>query len=347
VSSAGNLARAPGAAVSFRLADVNGDGLADACVRLPEGISCALNTGAGSFGAFRRYLADYTDAQGWGRLDSGASLQFADLNHDGKADVCGRSPEGLRCALADEHGTALVDARTWTAEFAAGAGFERGAGAFLLADIDGDGFADACGRSAEGVRCALNDGAGHFAASSVWLGPEGSEVLGGRWPSSGMTLLLGDLNHDGRADLCGRSSEGIHCALANPEGTRFEDLHRWSFRAEFSDATGWGESVGCHGSLRLADVNGDGFADLCGRWADGLVCALSNGSRFQRMQPFLPEGYTDAQGWRSEGRGATLRFQELDGDGHADVCGWGASGLFCALAPGAAGAVGVVGSSAR
>ncbi|MGZ3461478.1 MAG: ricin-type beta-trefoil lectin domain protein, partial [Archangium sp.] len=169
-----SLARAPGSAEDFRLADVNGDGYADACVRLPEGLFCALNTGSGSFGAFRRYLSDFTA--------DGTPLQFADLNHDGKADVCELGPEGPRCAIADASGTAFVEARAWSSGFPGAAG--SGDGSFLLADLDGDGYADACGRSEEGIRCALNDTSGHFAPSTVWLGPEGAEALGGPWLSS-------------------------------------------------------------------------------------------------------------------------------------------------------------------
>jgi hypothetical protein len=44
---------------------------------------------------------DYTDAQGWKVSPSyWQTLQFKDLNADGKADICGRSPNGVLCALS-------------------------------------------------------------------------------------------------------------------------------------------------------------------------------------------------------------------------------------------------------
>jgi hypothetical protein len=55
-------------------------------------------------------------------------------------------------------------------------------------------------------------------------------------------------------------------------GSRFEG----TFLAQhnFSDAEGWNQLV-YYGSLRFADVNGDGKSDICGRRALGSFCALA------------------------------------------------------------------------
>jgi len=44
---------------------------------------------------------------------------------------------------------------------------------------------------------------------------------------------------------------------------------------DFSDAQGWNGSETYYGSIRLADVNGDGLADVCGRGIAGIYCNLS------------------------------------------------------------------------
>src|SRR4029077_16808225 len=41
----------------------------------------------------------------------------------------------------------------------------------------------------------------------------------------------------------------------------------------FSDTAGWGSSI-YTSTIQLADVNGDGAKDVCGRGPDGAVCAL-------------------------------------------------------------------------
>ena len=309
---------------SFQLADVSGDGLADACVVLPEGLTCAPHTGEGAFGTFRLVLAGFAPAR----------LQFGDLDRDGRADVCARSPAGVSCATARGEGLAFTEPRVWTADFPDAPAPGTDPRPFVLADLDADGYADVCARSEEGVRCALNDRAGGFAAATVWLDAASTAQLAGPWPErAGRNLLVGDLNRDGRVDVCGRSEPGVHCALANASATGFEDLHLWSFRAELSDAEGWDSAAQDASPPRLADIDGDGLADLCARRAGVLVCGLSGGSRFQRLQSFQPRGCSAAEGWGLPGRQGSLVFGALDRNGHADVCGWGEAGPVCALAP--------------
>jgi MYXO-CTERM domain-containing protein len=79
--------------------------------------------------------------------------------------------------------------------------------------------------------------------------------------------------------------------------------------------------------LRLADIDGDRKADLCGRAATGFVCWLSTGTGFGGA--IEGPDMADAGGWDAPQYFATFRVLDITGDGKADVCGRGASGIAC------------------
>lgn len=62
------------------------------------------------------------------------------------------------------------------------------------------------------------------------------------------------------------------CAVGKPDGT----FHRYRYlnNSEFRNDLGWGSEA--HGStLGLANIGGNGKADLCGRGTAGLICAIT------------------------------------------------------------------------
>jgi peptidoglycan/xylan/chitin deacetylase (PgdA/CDA1 family) len=135
-------------------------------------------------------------------------------------------------------------------------------------DVDGDGRPDACAPTGEGIVCALADGA-RYGHVQKWSAGADFGAAGG-WGDAAYraSIRLGDLNGDGRADVCGRGRDGVVCALSS--GRAFLGATLWL--DGMSDAAGWRP----HGaSLTLGDVNGDGRADVCGDGPAGLVCALA------------------------------------------------------------------------
>jgi hypothetical protein len=185
-------------AASMRFADIDGDGKADACMRTSAGISCARNIGR-RFDTARSWLADMTDARGWRDAKYASTVQLADVDGDGRADVCGRGPNGITCALSTGKGFGRLDRWSTAPELAEGA--------LHFGDLNGDGRDDVCGHSPEGIVCALSTARG-FTKPTLWL----ALALA---PGSSLTdVHLGDVNGDGRADLCGRAPAGLACALA-------------------------------------------------------------------------------------------------------------------------------------
>jgi LmbE family N-acetylglucosaminyl deacetylase len=321
---------------SFRLADVNGDGVADACIRLADGIHCALGDGAGAFAAESLWSPDFSDANGWVGDAYGSTVTFGDLNGDGRADVCARSAGGVVCALSLATG-GFGPSTVWTADFsdAQSYGSAQGYyGSLRLADVTGDGYADVCARGPGGVVCAVNSHSSSFLAATVWTSADFTDALGWLPAQYGATLMFADIDGDGLADVCGRGPAGVRCATASAGGG-FRNSRPWSNRTDFSDAAGWNASAASWGTLRLADVDGDGKADLCGRSSLGFVCGVSNGGAFDAARLVSPNAFTDALGYSTAAYGSSAAVGDLNRDGHRDLCARSAAGVVCAKAPGA------------
>jgi hypothetical protein len=152
----------------------------------------------------RTWFARGGVSDGWPKEDDAGTLALADVDGDGRADACGRTKAGIVCARST--GTSFGLAETWSS----GQAFTADA-RLLFGDLNGDGRADVCALSNGQFQCALSTGRA-FTQASVWLAADGSGDAGRivRAPS----LALGDVNGDGRADLCGEDAAGVACALA-------------------------------------------------------------------------------------------------------------------------------------
>jgi hypothetical protein len=287
--------------LSIRYPDVDGDGKADVCGRNANGILCALSTGTG-FGASSTWQSDLTDAGGWNGSNYEFSIQYADINGDGKADVCGRGQFGIDCAVSN--GSAFGPLGIWQGDFSDMAGWGADPSywqTIRFPDINGDGMADVCGRGQFGIDCAVSNGSA-FGAIGIWQGDFGDA---GGWNGATYypSIQFPDVDGDGKADVCGRGVFGVDCAVSN--GTAFGSLGVW--QSGFSDASGWGSSASYFSTIQFPDVNGDGKADVCGRDSSEIACALSSGSAFG-PQAVWEADFSDANGWNAAPLYQSIQF---------------------------------------
>lgn len=335
-SDAQGFANDPSRYLSVHFGDVNGDGLADVCGRFPEGIRCALSTGTEFTAAWTWLDTEFGDDRGWSAPELGGTVQLADVNGDGRADVCGRSRAGIVCALARADGAGFDPARLWSSgsDFGDADGFNSldRASTIQFADVNGDGKADVCARAPQGIVCALSDGE-RFGQKTMWLDEEFGDATGWAQSRYSTSVRLGDIDGDGRADVCGRGNGGVVCALANQAGTAFEAPSFWSQGRDFADDTGWSDTGDGHRAFRLVDLNGVSRADVCARGPTGIVCAESTGASFARAGLRLRGDFTDDQGWNKADMGSTVQLADVDGDRKVDVCGRSRDGIVCALSP--------------
>jgi hypothetical protein len=139
-------------------------------------------------------------------------VRFPDLNGDGRADVCGRGYGGLVCGLST--GTSFSATGFWTSgPFGNAEGWAANASywqTIQFQDLSGDGLDDVCGRFSDGVRCATSTGTA-FGPTTLWTTDYSDAAGWGASTSQWQTLRFQDLDADGKADACGRATNGILC----------------------------------------------------------------------------------------------------------------------------------------
>lgn len=297
-------------------ADLNGDGRADVCIRTEQGVQCHLSTGQG-FGPVIQGPA-LSDSSGWGGPDNYPTLRFGDINADGRADLCARANAGMRCWLFDGEGFGeAITGPDWSD--ARGFNAISAYTTIRMADVNGDGRSDLCARTPEGVECALSTGSGF---EPVFAGPPLRDANGWGKAEHFATMRMGDVNGDQKADICARAAAGWRCYLS--QGDSFGPAVTGP---EWSNAKGWNE-VEYWSTIRMADIDADGAADLCGRSSTGMVCHLADGSG--GFGPAI-EGpnLSDASGWSDASNFATVRLADVTGDGRLDLCARGNNGMRC------------------
>jgi hypothetical protein len=312
---------------TIQLADVNGDGKADVCGRGWGGIRCWLSDGSAFVDAGATYLGSVSDSNGGNQSDVFTTIQFGDVNGDGKADACARTASGFSCWLADGKGSFSTAVNAPDMGDAQGWNQVQYYSTIQLADVTGDGKADVCGRGYGGVRCWLSDGKAFVDAGSTVYVDAFSDANHGDSPDVFSTIQFADMNGDGKVDVCGRTSSGFFCYLSDGKGAFPTEVKG----PDLSDAEGW-DKPQYYSTIQMADINGDGLADVCGRGAAGVSCWLSNGSGFptQITGPAL----SDASSWDKGIYDVTLQMADVNDDGLADLCGRDASGWSCWISTG-------------
>nr|HMR06628.1 FG-GAP-like repeat-containing protein [Polyangiaceae bacterium] len=234
--------------------------------------------------------------------------QMTDIDADGRTDVCMRTATGYDCHLSSGGvfatplaGPAFSDSSGWADP--------SNYSTLRMNDFDGDGRADICARANKGIVCWYSDADGFSAGVD---GPEWSDALGFNKNQYFTTLRSGDVNGDGRADLCIRTSTDFRCHLST--GRSFGDAR---IGPDFSDAAGF-DHAARYGSIRLGDINGDKRDDVCALDGTALKCFVATDDGFG--PPLTGPAWSDDDGFDQGARVLTLQLVDVDGDERADAC---------------------------
>ncbi|PST26104.1 hypothetical protein C7U60_03455 [Mesorhizobium plurifarium] len=198
---------------------------------------------------------------------------------------------------------AFGGSQTWLeGDFTASSGWDQANNPVTLADVNGDGLTDIVGFK-NGVQVALAEPGG-YSAPTTWLEDFSPEY---NW-SGDQPRYLTDINGDGLSDIVGFSDDGVELALADATSSTF--VKSPTTFAYFAPNAGWSAEAPRY----LADVNGDGAADIVG-FNDGVQVALANASGgFDVPQTWFAD-IGVKQGWN----GDDLLMADVNGDGKSDV----------------------------
>ncbi|MCC5662011.1 FG-GAP-like repeat-containing protein [Nostoc sp. XA010] len=165
--------------------------------------------------------------------------------------------------------------------------------------------------------------------SSQFQANDGFNVNGGGWTSfDKYPRQLADVNGDGRADIVGFGEDAVFVSLGQSNGT---------FGSQFQANDGFNVNGGGWISFdkyprQVADVNGDGRADIVGFGENAVFVSLGQtngkfGSQFQANDGFNVNG----GGWISFDK-YPRQLADVNGDGRADIVGFGENAVFVSLA---------------
>ncbi|GAA5028990.1 hypothetical protein GCM10011506_16920 [Marivirga lumbricoides] len=306
-------------------ADVNGDGKADLIGFGDAGVYVSLSNGTSS--TYRENWVNWTPPTftvngGW--EVSKHPRAVADVNGDGKADLIGFGNEGVFVALST--GSEFTYREAWYTSsqntFCVEGGWDVSKHPREVADVNGDGKADIIGFGNDEVVVALSTGTGFSYRQPWYTSSQSTFCFNGGWEVSKHPRTIADVNGDGKADIVGFGNDEVFVALSTGTGFSYRQPWYTSSQSTFCFNGSW--EVSKH-PRTVADVNGDGNADIVGFGNEGVFVAYSNGSSFQYRQLWSNNfGYND--GWDVILQPRVTA--DVNGDGKSDIIGFDLDGVY-------------------
>lgn len=288
------------------------------------GMWTALGNGDGTFQNARVVDSDFSPQPGGWEVDKHPRF-MADLNRDGLADVVGFGYDGVWTAIGKGDGT-FEEPHFVLADLGFNQGWRVDRHPRFVLDINGDGKADVIGFGDAGVWTAIGDGSGGFPGGANFAHPNFGYNQG--WRVNLHPRFVADLDKDGLADLILFASDGVWTAFQNPDGT-FTETTPGPAVPNFGLAQGW--HVHKHPRY-VVDLDGDGYPDIIGFGDDGVWAAINDQHRGFKTPVFTPGLFGYNQGWHGDEYPRLVI--DLNGDGIADIIGFGDAGIWTAIGKG-------------
>ncbi|EOB4960904.1 TPA: VCBS repeat-containing protein [Vibrio vulnificus] len=252
-----------------------------------------------------------------------AVREFADIDGNGIPDFVGFAKDGVYVAFGEVGGTYSVPQKLVRGYVEETGGWNVASHPRMLSDVNGDGKADIVGFANAGIYVSLSEGK-TFKQGTLWSNAYG---VSGGWTVQAHERMLADVNGDGFNDVVGFAHQGVYVSLS--DGKTFSEPKLWI--SQFGNNQGWSNTYHIR---TVADINGDGMADVVGFSHQGVNIALSTGNSFvdQGKDSLWLEGFGYSQGWTKEHH--IRQVKDVNGDGLADIIGFSHSGVKVSLSTG-------------
>ncbi|MEG4323003.1 MULTISPECIES: FG-GAP-like repeat-containing protein [unclassified Microcoleus] len=211
----------------------------------------------------------------------------------------------------------------------------------LSGDFNGDGQDDVVGFGADNLFVSLSNGNGTFGTANS-TSPSASNGFtknrGGWTDNNNYPRLIGDVNGDNKDDIVGFGSNKVFVSLSKGDGT-FNPL----IGSIPSPSNGFTKNVGGWSDYNnyprfLGDVNGDKKADIIGFGQTNVFVSLGKGDGTFNAPiastPSASNGFTKNLGGWSDQNNYPRQIGDVNGDGKADIVGFGQANVFVSLGKG-------------
>jgi hypothetical protein len=274
--------------------DINGDGQAELIGRGPNGIEVwGFTPDTGRWTQLSTNGCGWSDANGWNQAQYYSTIQLA-VNADGLTQLLGRGAAGVEvwnfstASTWQQLGSTIAffsDAQHWDQP--------QYYATIFTADVDGDGQAEILGRGPLGLETFQ-----WSAASNNWIdvgsgGCGWTDAAGWAQPQYYLTIHAADVNGDGQAEILARSSMGLETWAYSAGVTPWQYQQLNAGGCDWTDANNWNQAP-YYATIRTADVNADGQAEVLGRSAQGVETWVFN-TTVNQWQPSGPRLLVDAR----------------------------------------------------
>ena len=311
---------------TIQLADIDGDGRPELIGRGPGGILVNhFDTATDSWVA-KHDGPPLSDVAHWDQPQYYTTIQFADIDGDGQAELVARGHNGIQVWHYDSRSDRwkeLASSGPFADSSRGGADAVRWEQpqyytTIHLADIDGDGHAELVGRGPDGLHLYSYEKKSHRWSELPSIA-DLSDGNGWDQPKYYSTIRVADVDGRPGSELIARGPDGLH--------VYHYDRGNWSSLppiADLSDANGW-DQLKHYSSIRVADVDGRAGAEVIARGSDGMHVYHYEKGNWTSL-PTLTE-LSDANGWDQPQYNHTIQLADVDGRPGAELIARGRDGV--------------------